>query len=121
MTTQTKDKDPARLKADAPDPTAPAPQPIAKPASSGEPPRHKTEEPPVPSIKVRATQAGFYIGYREPGDEFLICSEEEFSDVWMEKPDEVTPQRETDARRIDRERQDRERQEREGDPRSSRS
>lgn len=37
------------------------------------------------TIKVKATQRGFYRRLREPGDEFVIDEQKDFSKEWMEK------------------------------------
>lgn len=34
-------------------------------------------------IQVQATQAGFYVTYRNPGDKFAITREGDFSHNWM--------------------------------------
>jgi len=36
-------------------------------------------------IRVRATQKGFFLQYREIGDEFVITEERMFSHNWMER------------------------------------
>jgi hypothetical protein len=58
----------------------------------------RTRKPAVRSggIKVEATKMGYYDHIRRrPGDVFRIAKEEDFSDNWMRRVDERTPERVT--------------------------